>query len=53
MERQHFVILGGGIAGLTAACELLRRGQQVTVIEKGAEVGGLARTFVRDGFRFD
>ncbi|HID54168.1 MAG TPA: FAD-dependent oxidoreductase [Anaerolineae bacterium] len=53
IERQHFVILGGGIAGLTAACELLRRGQQVTVIEKGAEVGGLARTFVRDGFRFD
>lgn len=49
----NFTILGGGVAGLTAAYELLRRGQQVTVIEKGAEVGGLARTFVRDGFRFD
>ncbi|MFQ5400688.1 MAG: FAD-dependent oxidoreductase [Anaerolineae bacterium] len=48
-----FVVLGGGIAGLTAARELLRRGQRVVVIEKGTEVGGLARTFVRDGFRFD
>ena len=53
IEREHFIILGGGIAGLTAAYELLRRGQRVTVIEKGAAVGGLARTFVRDGFRFD
>jgi protoporphyrinogen oxidase len=48
-----FLILGGGIAGLTAAYELLKSGRQVTIIEKAAEVGGLARTFARDGFRFD
>jgi protoporphyrinogen oxidase len=50
---QDFIILGGGIAGLASAYELLKRGQRVVLIEKGNEVGGLARTFVRDGFRFD
>lgn len=47
------MILGAGIAGLTAARELLRLGQRVTVLEKAAEVGGLARTLQHDGFRFD
>jgi len=50
---RDFVVLGGGIAGLAAAYELLKRGCKVTLIERGAEVGGLARTFERDGFRFD
>jgi protoporphyrinogen oxidase len=45
--------LGGGLAGLAIAKELLERGCPVTLIEKGSEVGGLARTFSRDGFRFD
>ncbi len=47
------LVLGAGIAGLAAARELLRQGYEVVVIEKAAEVGGLARTFERDGFRFD
>ena len=47
------VILGGGIAGLATAYELGKRGQPLLLIEKEAEVGGLARTFERDGFRFD
>jgi protoporphyrinogen oxidase len=51
--KQRFVVLGGGLAGLTAARELLRKGCAVTLIEKGAEIGGLARTFEQDGFRFD
>lgn len=51
--KQRFVILGGGIAGLAAARELLLRGCSVTLVEKGDEVGGLARTFEREGFRFD
>ena len=50
---EDFIILGAGVAGLTAARELLRQGQRVTLIEKGREVGGLARTFEREGFRFD
>lgn len=52
-ERQKFVILGGGLAGLVTARELLKRGCSVTLVEKASEVGGLARTFTYDGFRFD
>lgn len=50
---KQFVVLGGGIAGLTTAQALLKKGCTVTLIEQGAEVGGLARTFEQDGFRFD
>ena len=47
------VILGGGVAGLTMARELLRIGRSVTLLERAPFYGGLARTFERDGFRFD
>src|SRR5262245_11713759 len=47
------VVVGAGPAGLTAALELARRQQQATVLEKGATVGGLARTESHAGFRFD
>lgn len=47
------VILGAGLAGLSAAEELARRGMEVVVIEKSAFPGGLAAT-VRDGeFSYD
>lgn len=41
----HVVVIGAGIAGLGAARELLRRGAQVTVLERAAEVGGRCRSF--------
>jgi len=34
------VIVGGGLAGLTAACELLEKGCSVTVLEKNPNLGG-------------
>ncbi|MDP8222833.1 MAG: FAD-dependent oxidoreductase [Candidatus Lernaella stagnicola] len=44
MSRPKTVlILGGGLAGLTCADELARRGVEVTVLEAGPVVGGLAR----------
>jgi protoporphyrinogen oxidase len=46
-------VLGAGPAGLTAGYVLARRGVPVTVLEASGEVGGLARTVVRDGYRFD
>lgn len=47
------VVLGAGPAGLVTARELSRHGVPVVVLEKSQVVGGLARTEVRDGFRFD
>ncbi|CAK9005557.1 unnamed protein product [Durusdinium trenchii] len=34
------VIVGGGLAGLSAACELLERGCSVTILEKSHNLGG-------------
>src|SRR3954468_6343009 len=46
-------VLGGGLAGLTAGYLLARRGVPVIVFEAEDQVGGLAKTEVRDGYRFD
>lgn len=47
------LILGGGLAGLTAGYALARAGRGVQVLEGAPQVGGLARTISRGGFRFD
>lgn len=46
-------ILGGGVAGLSAALEAERLGLPYELFEAGPELGGNARTFDVDGFRFD
>ena len=46
-------VLGGGPAGLTAAYVLAKQGRRHVVFEADALVGGIARTEVRDGYRFD
>jgi len=52
-ERHEAIVVGGGIAGLTAAVYLARAGVDVLLLEKNADCGGLVNTFVRDGFRFE
>lgn len=47
------VILGGGLAGLSAGYVLSHAGRQVTVIERNLSAGGLARTVEHCGFRYD
>ena len=42
---KHIIIIGGGIAGLTAAHELVEQNYKVTLIERNIQVGGLARTY--------
>ncbi|HWO89849.1 MAG TPA: FAD-dependent oxidoreductase, partial [Gemmatimonadales bacterium] len=43
--RGHVIILGGGVAGMSAAHELAERDFRVTVFEKGTVPGGKARSF--------
>jgi protoporphyrinogen oxidase len=52
-EDRPVVVIGGGPAGLTAGYLLAKRGKPVIVLEASDQVGGLARTEVRDGYRFD
>ena len=47
------VVLGAGPAGLTAGYLLAKRGLPVIVLESENQVGGLAKTVERDGYRFD
>ena len=48
---QRGLVVGGGLAGLTAALTLAEAGYETTLVEKEAELGGLARRphFTRDG----
>jgi protoporphyrinogen oxidase len=47
------VILGGGLAGLSAGVALARACKSVVVLERDSAVGGLARTVSHGAFRFD
>src|ERR1700730_5733314 len=46
-------IIGAGPAGLTAAYMLMKGGHTSVVLEADDVVGGISRTVVRDGWRFD
>jgi phytoene dehydrogenase-like protein len=47
------VVVGGGIAGLTAAVYLAKSGHSVALYEKQSVTGGLVQTFHRDNVYFD
>ncbi|PLW94315.1 MAG: NAD(P)/FAD-dependent oxidoreductase [Marinilabiliales bacterium] len=49
----HTIVVGGGIAGLTAAVYLAKAGKKTILFEKNNEFGGLVSTFKRDGFLFE
>ena len=50
---KNIVIIGAGPAGLTAAYELSKHNITGTILEGDSVVGGIARTVVREGYRFD
>ena len=43
-------IIGGGLAGLAAACTLGARGHKVVLFEKNDWLGGKAAVFEQDGY---
>jgi len=51
--RSNVAVVGGGLAGLTAANFLARAGFNVTLFEKSSATGGRARTDVERGFHFN
>ena len=52
-QKTDVMIVGGGLAGLTAATYLARAGRKVTLFEKGQQVGGRAMTQERERFLFN
>jgi len=49
-KTKDVIIIGSGIAGLTAAIFLAREGLNMMVLEQSSTIGGRARTSVLDGF---
>ncbi|MCU1393172.1 MAG: phytoene dehydrogenase [Ilumatobacteraceae bacterium] len=47
------VVIGAGLAGLSAACHLRASGHSVQVLESGDRPGGRAGTATVEGYRFD
>ena len=47
------VVIGSGFGGIAAALRMRAKGHDVTLIEKHDDLGGRARVFERNGFKFD
>lgn len=52
-EKEKVVIVGAGMAGLTAAAYLMRENYDVLILDKNDKCGGLLQTFQSGGFHFD
>jgi len=53
LGNKKIVIVGAGMAGLTAAAYLTRENYIVLLLDKNNRSGGLVHTFCQDGFFFD
>lgn len=52
-RRTEVLVIGAGVAGLSCAARLQRRGHRVHVLEASDDVGGRIRTDEVDGFKLD
>ena len=53
MGATSTVVIGGGVAGITAALDCADAGASVTLVEVRPRLGGAAYSFGRDGGQFD
>jgi len=53
MSKKRIFILGAGLAGLSAAWYLQKKGADCQILEKESEIGGLCRSKNIKGFTFD
>lgn len=51
--QKKAIVIGAGIAGMSAASYLAKGGFKVTILEKNNSIGGRARQFKAEGFTFD
>ena len=52
-QRRTCIVIGAGFGGIAAALRARARGYEVTLYERGAQLGGRAQVFEKDGFRHD
>ena len=48
METVDFIVIGAGMAGLSAAAKLAREGHSVALFEKHGKLGGYAQYFGKE-----
>jgi squalene-associated FAD-dependent desaturase len=53
VRRASITVVGGGLAGITAALDCARTGATVTLLESRGRLGGAAYSFMRNGIQVD
>lgn len=53
MVEQHVVIIGGGLAGLSAGCYARRNGLKTTILEHNLALGGVCTAWTRGEYTID
>jgi len=53
LHKRKVLVIGGGPAGVMAAGTAAERGHDVTLVEKGSELGGTARYAKDDALKYD
>src|SRR5690348_14031654 len=51
--RKKIIVIGGGMAGTSAAHFLVKRGYDVTIVEKNDRLGGRIRSQLTDGIALE